>query len=227
MLVMRNGLISFLLGLGLSTLFVFSSCAPKETPDCGFVQNVYGQRISWKDKKMIEFIITAEVPVELRSAIYRAAATWHKNLGRKVFEISEESLHDGLVGVKPSRDKKNAIYFLQNWESDKKSEQGRTSVYWAGDEIQEADIKVNAQDFSYYNENTQQVVPARLAGHQADTKKATAYSFEALVLHEMGHFLGLKHRDDGESVMGTYLAAFTNRTELSLDDVGNAQCEYK
>lgn len=233
--MMRKGLISFLIGLGLSALFVFSSCAPKETPDCGFVQNVYGQRISWKNSTPIEFIITAGVPQELRSAVYRAAATWQKNLGRKVFEISEESLQDSLVSSKAGRDRKNAIYFLRNWESDKKSEQGRTSVYWAGDEIQEADIKVNAQDFAYYNEDIQQVVPARLAnnstnapsGSQIDSKKATAFSFEALVLHEMGHFLGLKHKDDGHSVMGTYLAAFTNRTELSADDKGNVQCEYR
>lgn len=213
-------------------MFAFSSCAPKETPDCGFVQNVYGQRISWKNNMPIEFVITAGVPQELRSTVYRAAATWQKNLGRKVFEITEESLQDSLVSSQPSRDRKNAIYFLRNWESDKKSEQGRTSVYWAGDEIQEADIKVNSQDFSYYNENIQQVVPARLGdgqlrNNQIDSKKATAFSFEALVLHEMGHFLGLKHIDDGHSVMGTYLSAYTNRTELSADDKGNVQCEYR
>ena len=111
--MIRNSLISFLIGLGLSAVFAFSSCAPKETPDCGFVQNVYGQRISWKNNMPIEFVITAGVPQELRSAVYRAAATWQKNLGRKVFEITEESLQDSLVSSQPSRDRKNAIYFYE------------------------------------------------------------------------------------------------------------------
>lgn len=199
---------------------VMSSCSPKAETDCGFVQNVYGQRISWKQKLPVAATITSEVPVELRSAIYRAAATWEKKIGQKVFELTEENLQQKSV---PSRDKKNAIYFLDNWESDKKSEQGRTSVYWAGDEIQEADIRINAADFAYYNENQQVLV--RVGSNSQ--KSSAGYSFEALILHEMGHFLGLKHREEGGSVMATYLSAFSNRTEPASVDTESAHCEYK
>ena len=112
----------------------------------------------------------------------------------------------------PGRDKKNGIYFLNNWESDKKSEQGRTSVYWAGDEIQEADIRINGQNYQFYVTNsslTQQAV-----------------SIEALLLHEFGHVIGLRHNDASPSVMATYLKANQDRTQLQAADITSLQCEY-
>lgn len=195
-----------------------TSCAPKKSEDCGFVQNVYGQRISWKTTAPIQLYIATSVPAELRPAIYRAAATWEQSTGRKVFEVIEEN---SSQASSPGRDKKNGIYFLSQWESDRKSEQGRTSVYWAGDEIQEADIRINSQDFSYYDQNRTQQVKA------VSNNTSAGYNFEALVLHELGHFLGLKHRENGGTVMAKELGAYTDRIKLSSNDVESVQCEYK
>jgi hypothetical protein len=199
-----------------------SSCTPKPQTDCGFVQNIYGQRISWKSNLPIKLYTDKSVPPELKSALYRAAATWEKQIGKKVFEISEDS---SQVSPSPGRDQKNAIYFLENWESDRTSEQGRTSVYWAGDEIQEADIRINAADFSYYDQNPQVLIGSSALKKQG-RKVSDGYSFEALLVHEMGHFLGLKHRE-GTSVMATHLAAFTNRVQLLPVDEEAISCEYK
>jgi hypothetical protein len=208
----------------LCMLGAVSSCSPKSQPDCGFVHNVYGQRISWKKNLPVAVTISASIPAELKSAIYRAAATWEKKLGQKAFALTEEITAQKTVSnLQPGRDKKNGIYFLENWESDKTSEQGRTSVYWAGDEIQEADIRINAADFAYYNENQNALVRIGINAQ----KSSVGYSFEALILHEMGHFLGLKHHEENGSVMATYLAAATDRTELSGVDSENVQCEYK
>lgn len=202
------------------TMILFSSCSPKPQNDCGFVQNVYGQRISWKSESPIQLFISSSVPVTLRAGIYRAAATWESQLGRKVFEVSEDSTK--ISGV-PNRDQKNAIYFLKDWESDKTSEQGRTSVYWAGDEIQEADIRINAADFSYYDQNPQVLTGSARLVSQGRTA-TDGYSFEALVLHEMGHLLGLKHREG--TVMATHLSAFSNRTQLTSSDQESISCGY-
>ena len=215
-------ILSFLMILSLA-LGYLSSCSPKPQNDCGFVQNIYGQRIAWKTGAAVKVYLSTNVPVELRPAIYRAAATWDDQVGHKVIEIIEES---SQVGSAPSRDQKNGIYFLSEWESDRSSEQGRTSVYWAGDQIQEADIRINASNFSYYDQN-----PQVLVGSAALKKSGQAprdgYSFEALLLHEMGHLLGLKHRDESPSVMATHLAAFTDRTLLGQVDQASITCEYK
>lgn len=200
---------------------LLSSCTPKPQNDCGFVQNVYGQRISWKNRSPIKIYINNSVPKELRASIYRAAATWDSQIGKKVFEISEDS---SQASSSPSRDQKNAIYFLPDWESDRTSEQGRTSVYWAGDEIQEADIRINSADFSYYDQNSQVLIGSTRLKQQGRTP-SDGYSFEALLLHEMGHLLGLKHRE-GSSVMATHLAAFSNRVQLAGADQEAVSCEY-
>ncbi len=204
-------------------MFVFigaalNACAPKKSEDCGFVQNVYGQRISWKTSTPIQLYVSQNVPASLRPAIHRAAASWEQTLGRKVFEVIEENSSQTST---PGRDKKNGIYFLSQWESDRKSEQGRTSVYWAGDEIQEADIRINSADFNYYDQNPQQLV------RTASNKTSAGYNFEALVLHELGHFLGLKHRESMGTVMAKELGAYSDRIKLASVDAESVQCEYK
>lgn len=216
----------FFLSFATLMALAISACSPKAQNDCGFVQNIYGQRVSWKTQEPIKLYIHTSVPTALRPAIYRAAKTWEKQIGYKVFDISEDSTQ---LKDTPSRDQKNAIYFLSEWESDRSSEQGRTSVFWVGDEIQEADIRINAYDFSYYDQNPQQLIGSYGAAHGAQKSvrsSSDGYSFEALLLHEMGHFLGLKHRE-GSTVMATHLAAFTDRTQLAAADAEALSCEYK
>lgn len=186
------------------------------------MQNIYGQRIAWKTKSTIKIYIHESVPAELRPALQRAAATWEQQVGHKLFEFSEDSSQ--LSGT-PSRDQKNAIYFLADWESDRSSEQGRTSVYWAGDQIQEADIRINGSNFSYYDQDVQVLVGSLDSKKQGKIVR-DGYSFEALLLHELGHFLGLKHREGSSTVMATQLAAYTDRTQLASVDQEAVMCEY-
>lgn len=206
----------------LSLLTVFSSCTPKPQTACGFVQNIYGQRISWKSKAPIKLYISNTVPEKLRPAIYRAAATWEAQAGKKVFNIIDNNLS---IVSEPQKDQKNVIYFLPNWDVVTTAEQGRTSVYWSGDQIQEADIRVNAADFSFYDLNPKDLVGSfRVQNVEGHTKDG--FNFEALILHEMGHLLGLKHQDFN-SVMVTHLNAFSDRTQLSEADKTAVKCEYK
>lgn len=223
------------IGLWLGLISLFTGCPAKPHNDCGFLQDVYGQRISWKDKYPVTVYIHSSVPKSLRPAIYRAAATWESIIGRKVFDISEDS---SKLSSEPTRDGKNGIYFLSNWESDKLSEQGRTSVLWAGDEIQEADIRINHYSYSFYEQTPDQLVSSISETYKAyqrsdgvnNTSSGVSYSFEALMLHEMGHFLGLKHREssgkDQGTVMATKLAAFNNRVVPAESDREAVKCEY-
>lgn len=208
-----------------SLAFTMVSCKPKEAQDCGFVQNVYGQRISWKSKEPIQLVIHSSVPTELRQAIYRATQTWESHAGQKLFNIIEDS---SQVSIEPKKDGKNVIYFMHSWEPDRRSEQGRTSVYWADDQIMESDIRINAANFSFYDQDPAQLVLASgIDGTVNALSNSEGYNFEALVLHELGHFLGLKHTTEKSSVMVTHLSAYTNRTVLSQSDGDSIRCAYK
>lgn len=182
------------------------ACAPKKAQDDGgYVQNVYGERVSWKGQVPITLYIHSSFPDEYIGAVEAAARTWEQAAGYKLFNVVTQK-----IGGVPQQDRISVIYFMKDWEADKMSQQGRTSVYWLGDQIKEADMRINANFAFYWNQ----------------PKGSQAVNMEALVLHEMGHILGLKHRDQSVSVMATYLASNTDRVRLSEEDIKSLKYEY-
>lgn len=197
-------------------LFAFSlqGCAPKSQEDCGFVQNVYGERISWKGEIPVTMYLHESVPQEYVGAIESAAKTWQDASGKRLINLV---LNQRVTGpINPQKDGRNVIYYFSTWEAEKASEQARTSIYWVGDQIKEADMRINAKNFSYYWNQ-----PGTLS-----SVTTSAVNIEALVIHELGHVLGLKHKDVGSSVMATYLASNTDRVQVSDTDRSALQCEY-
>lgn len=196
----------------------FAGCAPqlgfygmKSQPaaqdDCGYVQDFYSQRISWKGDLPVVLYIDDSVSTEYDQSIQNAAKTWNTAIGRQALIVKRQAGYlDGL----PRKDGKNGIYFMKNWDGENKSEQGRTSLYWVGDQLKEADIRIN-MSFTYYT---------------VSSTNNVAVNIEALVLHEMGHVLGLKHKDAGASVMATYLPAQQDRIKLASTDTQSLSCEY-
>lgn len=177
--------------------------------DCGFVQNSFGERVSWKEEGVIKLYVHDSVPSAFFPAIQSAALTWEKSLGRRLFQIETVKISGPIA---PHEDGKNIIYFMNTWEERRTTEQGRTSIYWNGDQIIEADVRINAKDFQFY-------------WHEVGGMGSV--NFEALILHEMGHVLGLKHKDKEGSVMATFLPSGVNRTHLAGVDKANLQCEYQ
>lgn len=205
-----------IVGLGLTLLFLFlGACAPKgnESSTCGFVQNVYGERISWKGRVPVEMRLHQSVPEEYRQAMVSAAEVWNKALGRTIIVVNADQPLGGPVESK--KDNQNVIYFYPTWEAERNTEQARTSIYWKGDTIEEADIRINTTNFSYY---------VQTEGKTSPTNKVNV---EALVIHEMGHVLGLRHNDIvGGSVMASTLKSGYDRTKLVENDVKSLKCEY-
>lgn len=192
-----------------------AACAPKSQSDCGFVQNVYGERISWKNNLPVQMKIHESVPEEYVAAIKSAARSWNAAAGKEVIQIV-----DGRAGgAGADRDRVNVISFSSTWDADKLSEQAKTSVHWVGDQIQEADIKINAAN----NTSGSAVYNFYWNEHLAS---GSGVNIEALVLHEMGHVLGLKHKETNGSVMATYLASNADRVKLAATDKDALQCEY-
>lgn len=189
-------------------VLMLASCAkPKAQKDCGYVQNVYGERVSWKQVVPVKMHFHTSVPVAYESAIRAAAESWNKAYGRELIRFES-----ARVGGIQARDSQNVIYYLSTWEADRASEQARTSLYWVGDQIQEADIRINGQNYQFYaaqgNANGQ------------------AVSIQSLLLHELGHVIGLRHNDALPSVMATYLKANQDRNQLQEADLASLRCEY-
>ncbi|MFP5518736.1 MAG: matrixin family metalloprotease [Bdellovibrionia bacterium] len=192
--------------LVLASLFL-KACAPKAQEDCGFLQNVYGERISWKSSVPVTIELHESVPDSYIPAIVASLNEWEVNAGRRLFNLVTSPRVRGPQN--PQKDGRNIIYFMSSWESNRVSEQGRTNLYWVGDEIKEADIRINnSGTYSFYYGS------------------GSGVNFQALMTHELGHVLGLKHRDSGGSVMGTYLANNVDRVALAETDSVALSCEY-
>ena len=197
------------LSLLLISGLVLQACAGRPNPEtsCNFVQNSELQRVSWGSQVPVVLYIDSSVPSEHFDDIKNAATVWNKQVGREVIKIGGYVETDG----KPAQDNHNVIYYMDTWENDKSNEQARTTVYWAGDRIYEADIRLNAKDFTF--------------SHGQNLVR-TDVDMESLVLHEFGHVLGLAHSNSSPSVMARSLPNATARRTLSENDQESIKCEY-
>jgi hypothetical protein len=188
----------------------FTACSPKPTAevDCGFVQNVYGERVSWKTNQPIPLMVHSSFPSEMLPALEGAMKAWELTAGRPMFRMTSMNYSGPLA---PRQDGASVIYWMSDWETDKMSEQARTSVYWLGDVMREADVRINSKNFTFYIDRPT---------HYDDVH------LESLMIHELGHVLGLKHKDAAPSVMATYLSASTIRNQVSDSDKADLKCEY-
>lgn len=185
------------------------ACQPKLKPeeDCNFVMSSEIQRVSWKDKTPIKLYISSEVPIELRESVRIAASKWNLQIGKEALLIYEsdntptDAVKDGI----------NIISWETAWNPNKPSEQARTTITWRGDTISEADILVNAKNHQYS------------AFGERDPNKI---DFTALMVHELGHVLGLQHVTGEPSVMAPTLALNEPRINIQQVDADSLKCEY-
>lgn len=190
----------------LSLTLMASSCSRKSDPesDCGFIKNEDGQRVSWNSRRPIPIFIDASVPSQYHDAIRRAMASWERALGAALFQ------YGGVVSsYTPRQDGANVIYWLPSWDRRLGRQQADTLVYWVSEQIIEADVRVNAQDFSF-----------------SDGQYPGTIDVESLILHELGHVLGLAHADGSQTVMSPYLSNSYLRRNVSWEDLSNLKCEY-
>lgn len=188
----------------------------KQEADCGFVQNVYGQRISWKNSEPIILRLHKSFPEKYIPSVEAAMEVWNFKAERKLFALDKLNKVSGPL--KPQKDGANIIYMMSNWEKDRAFEQARTSVYWKGDSIEEADIRLNSNDFKFY---TTEGDDRALA-----TADEMAIHVKSLFVHELGHVLGLKHNESKTSVMASFLQPHKERTVLAVEDQASLRCEY-
>lgn len=188
------------------------ACSRPLSPEapCNFVQNPEQQRVSWKKRSPVKLYLHSSVPVEAYPAIDRAISEYNSKLGggEEIFKIVARAASGDL---NPQKDGYSMLYWFDSWDPSRTTEQARTTIYWSGTEIFEADIRVNAADFSYYfgeNSNFSEV------------------DLQSLLVHEFGHALGLAHNVNHGSVMNFTLDHGQDRRKLNDVDLASLKCEY-
>ncbi len=198
------------IALILISIMTLASCGRKLEPEesCNFVQNSQMQRVSWKGQFPIEIYIHESVPESYFNAIKSAMAQWEYKLNRPLFKIVGVLNGPNDGGLKDGR---SVIYYMTEWEKEQPREQARTTIHWLGDMITEADMKIDASNFKFFS------------GDEPENSKV---DMESLIVHELGHVLGLQHNDEAPSVMATTLANAMIRRTPKAADVASVQCEY-
>ena len=182
-----------------------------EDDSCGFVQNIYNKRLSWQGNLPIKLYVHESMPEQMMPALERAIATWDKSMGRKMFEIVKTH-KDGGKDINAFKDGTNSVYWYTKGEwKGEKDDQAKTVISWVGNQIRQANILINADTIKFYSEVATGV-------NQVD--------LESVLLHELGHVLGLKHNDKRPGIMATYLKENSERRKILTADLDSVRCEY-
>jgi predicted Zn-dependent protease len=197
--------------LGLAMQACGQKPAPQES--CNFVQNADYQRVSWGQNTPVTLYIDASLPPQYFPAVQAAADEWNNALGTTVIKVGGVS---NRSGGQPVQNGFNTIYYMSTWDTPQTNEQARTTIYWSGTRIYEADVRINARDHVFFY------------GSQPDPG---VLDMESLLVHEFGHVLGLAHTTMVGSVMVKSLAAadtadFVSRRSPSAFDQSSLRCEY-
>jgi hypothetical protein len=175
-------------------------------PSCGFIQSATGARVSWKNNLPVKIFISNSWPREFIATVERAAAQWNDATSRNLLKIEM-----GNVNEVPTRDQKNGLYWMTEWSSSRVSEQAQTSLFFNGGAPYDGDIKIDAKYFTFYDEEN----PFKGIVH-----------LESLLVHELGHLLGLAHAYKLPTVMEPYLSAYDRRVDVTANDLQSIKCEY-
>ena len=202
-----------LLGI-IAGLILVQACGRKlpMQPACNFVQNSEMQRVSWKTDLPVTLYLDASVPYDYVQPIQAAMKVWNSYSQKAIHQDFFKLGNGSPGGSSPTLDGYSKIYLMNAWESNLPNEQARTTIYWTGAKIYEADMRLNGYNFQFYTDNS-----------NPDMAKV---NLESLILHELGHVIGLAHVLDPSSVMQPSLANGQLRILPGVVDQKDITCEY-
>ncbi len=192
--------------------FVIQACGRNLSPEepCNFVQTKQLQRVSWEHNTPAKLYIDESVPREYWETIQKSAEVWNTLARKTIIEVYPNS---GRASNMEVADNRSIIYMKEEWEANKPEEQAKTQVRWRGSQIMEADIFLNGAIYDF-----------SILGDTPDD----GVDLESLMIHEMGHVLGLNHFSDPETVMFKTLKKGQERRDFSKshEEYNSLKCEY-
>lgn len=212
-----------------SSLLFLTACPnppPAEDP-CNFVQNSLKRRVSWARTPIVLYVDDSLLSIDVGErgelaaldSLSEAVEFWNDQFDTPVFNLV--GLTDQLPDPQLAADGRvipdtfNGIYVVEPQvfrNTTGRDEQARTSINFRGDFIYEADILIDSSERFYFEDQNQ---PAGLGEVQ----------FKSLMIHELGHVLGLGHVEiDGtDSVMYPRLQFGQMRPQPTISQEGVVQ----
>lgn len=194
--------------------------ASLQEPSCGFISNSKGYRISWEAQRPVIFYFSANFPMEHRQEVRDAAQRWNAGLGFSLIQISNSTVASTVT----TADMINTIYWITEDGTFKTTEQAKTIARWRNSMLVDADILINAKDWTFNH-----IPVAGESGYKTFSAVANNLDLESLSVHEFGHSLGLTHQNNPvDSTMFPSLSSNSIRNiPLEQPELEGLKCEYQ
>ncbi|RYZ92928.1 MAG: matrixin family metalloprotease [Proteobacteria bacterium] len=182
--------------------------------------------------KTIELSVDMRATAKERLAIEKAVAVWNDAIGEELLQISEKdvSARTAKELYETLTDDFNSIYYEPNFTATTKKESSIiATTVWSlkadSSHIHAADIIMNTQGYEFVD----YADPSESTDAPEGMSKVDA---ETVLIHELGHLLGLAHVSDtvdSLSVMNPHITVDTPSTKrlLSPCDIEHVKTLYK
>lgn len=187
----------------------------------------YHSNNGWNKK--VEMYVDVAANDDIVQATINAIDKWNDAAGREIIKFQGREENNSVTSLyAPLNDQRTVLYTVSNWRAaTAKDKAVLGTTVWEDDVSDEqtivrGDILLNTEEY-LYQDATKEAVDSDRASDVVDA--------ETVIVHEMGHLLGLNHVDyeqDPDSVMHTHATIGPNQYQrvLSESDISLIQRLY-